>query len=186
VADQVDWPHVVDEIEHSRAQRPDDRDEIARLTARLIAAETLVNELRSRLDELSSQLGATKAELATAQGEVETATARAVTAAEAEQALRQADAKRRTRGRWATGSGRHGGANNPDAFTCPSRMLFRGPPGQGTERGYPAVFSLAVRPKAMPLGLPGAKSREVTRSSSCSALSKSSHAAMGSARANAS
>jgi hypothetical protein len=81
VADQVDWPHVVEEIGHSHAQRPKQQDEIARLTARLTAAEALVKELRSRLDDLSSQLGATKAELATAQDEAETATARAVTAA---------------------------------------------------------------------------------------------------------
>ena len=101
VADQVDWPHVVEEIEHSHAQHPEHQDEIARLTARLTAAETLVKELRSRLDDLSSKLGATKAELATAQDEVETATARAMAAAEAEQAVRQADAKRRARGRWA-------------------------------------------------------------------------------------
>jgi hypothetical protein len=101
VADQVDWPHVVEEIGHSHAQRPKQQDEIARLTARLTAAEALVKELRSRLDDLSSQLGATKAELATAQDEAETATARAVTAAEAEQALRQADANRRAGGRWA-------------------------------------------------------------------------------------
>lgn len=38
VADQVDWPHVVEEIEHSHAP-PEHQDEIARLTARLIAAE---------------------------------------------------------------------------------------------------------------------------------------------------
>ena len=98
VADQVDWPHVIDEIEHSHAQPPEHQDEIARLTARLIAAEALVKELRSRLDDLSGKLGATKAELAAAQDEAETATARAVAATEAEQAIRQADTKRRARG----------------------------------------------------------------------------------------
>jgi DNA repair ATPase RecN len=96
VADQVDWPHVVDEIEHSHAQPPE-RDEIAQLTARLIAAEALVKELRSRLDDVSGKLGATKAELAAAQDEAETATARAVAATEAEQAIRKADANRRAR-----------------------------------------------------------------------------------------
>jgi hypothetical protein len=49
----------------------------------------------------------------------------------------------------------------------------------------PGRFSLAMRPRAIPLGLPGAKSREVTRSSSRSALSKSSNAVIGSATANA-
>src|SRR5690242_4670921 len=101
VADKVDWPHVVEEIEQSHAQNPEQQDEIARLTARLIAAEALVKELRSRLDDLSSKLGDTKAELATARDEAETATARARAAAQAEQAVRQADAKRRARGRWA-------------------------------------------------------------------------------------
>src|SRR5690242_5307033 len=101
VADQVDWPHVVEEIEHSHAQPPEHQDEIARLTVRLNAAETLVKELRSRLDDLSGKLGATKAELAAAQDEAETATARAMAATEAEQVIRQADAKRRARGRWA-------------------------------------------------------------------------------------
>jgi hypothetical protein len=100
VADQVDWPHVVEEIEHSHAP-PEHQDEIARLTARLIAAEALVKELRSRLDDVSGKLGATKIELAAAQDDAETATARAIAAAEAEQAIRQADVKRRARGRWA-------------------------------------------------------------------------------------
>ena len=90
VADQVDWLHVIDEIEHSH-DGPEHQDEIARLTARLIAAEALVKELRSRLDDLSGKLGATKAELAAAHDEAETATARAVAATEAEQ-------KRRARG----------------------------------------------------------------------------------------
>jgi hypothetical protein len=39
--------------------------------------------------------------LAAAQDDAETATARAIAAAEAEQAIRQADVKRRARGRWA-------------------------------------------------------------------------------------
>jgi predicted DNA-binding protein len=100
VADQIDWPHVVDEIEHSEGG-PEHQDEIVHLTARLVAAEALVKELRSRLDDLSSKLGDTKAELATAQDEAEMATARARAAAEAEQAIRQAEAQRRGRGRWA-------------------------------------------------------------------------------------
>jgi hypothetical protein len=64
--------------------------EIARLTARLSAAEALVNELRARLDQLTSRLSDTQAELAGAQDEVEAATARALAAAQAEQAVRQA------------------------------------------------------------------------------------------------
>ena len=91
VADKVDWPHVVEEIEQSHAQNPEQQDEIAQLTARLIAAEALVKELRSRLDDLSGKLGATKAELAAAHDKAETATARAVAVTEAEQ-------KRRARG----------------------------------------------------------------------------------------
>ena len=101
VGDQVDWPHVVDEIEHSHAQRPDSQDEIGRLRTQLAVAEALAKELRSRLDDLSGKLGDAKAELATAQDEAETATTRAKAAADAEQAIRQADAKRRARGRWA-------------------------------------------------------------------------------------
>lgn len=99
VADQVDWPHVVEEIEHSPGG-PEHQDEIARLTARLSAAEALVKELRSRLDDLSGKLVDAKAKLAIAQDEAEAATARAEAAADAEQAIRQADATRRARGRW--------------------------------------------------------------------------------------
>jgi hypothetical protein len=33
VADKVDWPHVVEEIEQSHAQNPEQQDEIAQLTA---------------------------------------------------------------------------------------------------------------------------------------------------------
>jgi outer membrane murein-binding lipoprotein Lpp len=57
-----------------------------------------VKELRSRLDDLSGKLSDTKAELAAAQDEAETANARAMAATEAEQIIRQADAKRRARG----------------------------------------------------------------------------------------
>jgi hypothetical protein len=51
VSEQVDWPHVVEEIEdlgHGDAHPPV-QDEIAQLTARLAAAEALVKELRARL-----------------------------------------------------------------------------------------------------------------------------------------
>ena len=91
MANEVDWPHVVEEIEHSHDQPPDHKDEIARLTARLTAADALVKEFRSRLDDLSGKLSDTKAELAAAQDEAETATARATAATEA-------DAERRARG----------------------------------------------------------------------------------------
>jgi uncharacterized coiled-coil protein SlyX len=97
VVDQVDWPHVVEEIEHSHAQRPH-QDKIARLNARLTAAEALVKELRSRLDDLTGKLGDTQAELSAAQDQAETATARAAAAVEAEQVIRQADNERRARG----------------------------------------------------------------------------------------
>src|SRR5689334_22761925 len=100
VSEQVDWPHVVEEIEdlgHSEAQRV--QDEISHLTARLAAAETLVKDLRARLDSLTGKLAETQAELASTQNQVETATARAV-AAESEQVVRQAEAARRGQGRW--------------------------------------------------------------------------------------
>ena len=56
------------------------QDEVARLTARLAAAEAEVNELRARLQDLTGKLTDTQAELATTQDQVETATARAVAA----------------------------------------------------------------------------------------------------------
>ena len=99
VSEQVDWPHVVEEIEdlgHGDAHPPV-QDEIAQLTARLAAAEALVKELRARLDSLTGKLADTQAELASTQDQVETATARAA-AVEAEQAMRVA---RRGQGRWA-------------------------------------------------------------------------------------
>ena len=57
VSEQVDWPHVVEEIEdlgHGDAHPPI-QDEIAQLTARLAAAEALVKELRARLDNPDQQ-----------------------------------------------------------------------------------------------------------------------------------
>ena len=104
VSEQVDWPHVVEEIEdlgHGDAHPPV-QDEIVQLTARLAAAEALVKELRARLDNLTGKLADTQAELTNTQDQVETATARAVEAAEAEQAMRQAAAAavRRGQGRW--------------------------------------------------------------------------------------
>ncbi len=102
VSDRVDWQHVVGEIEdlgHDYAQRAA-HDEVARLTARLAAAEAEVNELRARLEDLTGKLTDTQDELATTQNQVETATARAVAAVESEQAMRQAEAKRQGRGLW--------------------------------------------------------------------------------------
>ena len=63
VSEQVDWPHVVEEIEdlgHGDAHPPV-QDEIAQLTARLAAAEALVKELRARLDSLTGKLAETQA-----------------------------------------------------------------------------------------------------------------------------
>ena len=98
VSEQVDWPHVVEEIEdlgHSEAQPV--QDEIAHLTARLAAAETLVKDLRARLDTLTGKLAETHAELASIQNQVETATARAVAAAESGHAASRSG---RGQGRW--------------------------------------------------------------------------------------
>jgi chromosome segregation ATPase len=104
VTDQVDWPHVVEEIEdlgHGLGQCPYDQDEIARLTALLEAAEARVIELRAKLDDLTGRLSGTQAELASAQGQAEAATARAVAAVEAEQAIRQSETERLAKGLWA-------------------------------------------------------------------------------------
>ena len=98
VSDQVDWPHVVEEIEHSHTQQPKDQDEIARLRAQLAAAEALAKELRARLDDLTRKLTDTQHDLVTAHGQVEDANVRAVAAEEAEQAVRRADAGRRAKG----------------------------------------------------------------------------------------
>jgi chromosome segregation ATPase len=103
VSDRVDWQHVVGEIEdlgHDYARRAA-HDEVARLTARLAAAEAEVNELRARLKDLTGKLTDTQVELATTQDRVETATARAAAAVESEQAMRQAAAERKGRGRLA-------------------------------------------------------------------------------------
>jgi len=103
VSDRVDWQHVVGEIEdlgHDYARRAA-HDEVARLTARLAAAEAEVNELRARLKDLTGKLTDTQVELATTQDRVETATARAAAAVESEQAMQQATAERKARGRLA-------------------------------------------------------------------------------------
>jgi chromosome segregation ATPase len=98
VSEQVDWPHVVDEIEHSHAQRPDSQDEIARLRAKLTAAEALVKELRARLDDLTGKLTESQHQLATAQDQMEAANVRATAAGQAEHAIRRADTERRAKG----------------------------------------------------------------------------------------
>ena len=103
VSDRVDWQHVVGEIEdlgHDYARRAA-HDEVARLTARLAAAEAEVNELRARLQDLTGKLTDTQVELATTQDRVETATARAAAAVGSEQAMQQAAAERKARGRLA-------------------------------------------------------------------------------------
>jgi Domain of unknown function DUF29 len=103
VFDQLDWPHVVEEIEdlgQGDAHRPV-QDKTAQLTARLAAAEALVKELRARLDNLTGKLASTQAELASTQDQVETATARAMAAVQTEQVMRQAEAARKGQGRWA-------------------------------------------------------------------------------------
>jgi hypothetical protein len=74
VANQVDWPHIAEEIEdvgRADAQRLDhQREEIARLTALLAAAQ-------ARIDDLTRELADTQAELAAAvRDQTEAATAR--------------------------------------------------------------------------------------------------------------
>jgi chromosome segregation ATPase len=115
VTNQVDWPHVIEEVEdlgRSDAQHLDRQQEIVRLTALLAAAEARAKELRARLDDLTGKLSDAQAELAAVQDQADTASARAVAAVEAEQAvrqmaqdevaaLRQADAARKTSGRLA-------------------------------------------------------------------------------------
>ena len=96
VTDQVDWQHVVEEIEdlgRSDVQHLDHQQEISRLTALLAAAEARVKELRARLDDLTGKLANTQAELADAQHQADAATARSVAASRAEQ-------ERKARGRW--------------------------------------------------------------------------------------
>jgi Domain of unknown function DUF29 len=107
ISDQIDWPHVVEEIEdlgHGRG----DQDEIARLTALLAAAEARAKELRARLADLTGKLADTQAELANAQGQADAANARAVAAVEAEQAIRQAPGGCRPEGEGALGPAQGG------------------------------------------------------------------------------
>ena len=59
------------------------------MTARLAAAEALVDELRARLEVATGKLSDTQAELATARDEADAATARVRAAIDTEQALRQ-------------------------------------------------------------------------------------------------
>ena len=129
VTDQVDWPHVIEEVEDLRrsdAEHLDRQQEIVRLTALLAAAEARAKELRARLDDLTGKLSDAEAELAAVQDQANTASLRAVTAVEAVQqakaeavadlprelgtaqmaqhemaALRQADAARKAGGRLA-------------------------------------------------------------------------------------
>jgi phage shock protein A len=115
VSEQVDWRHVVEEIEdlgHGDAHPPV-QDEIAQLTARLAAAEALVKELRGRLDSLTGKLADTQAELTNTQDRVKTATARAAAAVEAEQAMRQADVHGEGRGAGPGSERRGGGSKKP-------------------------------------------------------------------------
>ena len=101
VRDQVDWTHVVEEIEdlgRNPHEPPDAREEIARLTALLTAAEARVRDLRAQLDALTSSFSDVETELAAAQGEAQAANARAAAAAEAQQTIRQADVDRRAKG----------------------------------------------------------------------------------------
>jgi chromosome segregation ATPase len=102
VSGQIDWPHIVEEIEDlgHDAQRPV-QNEVAELIARLAATEALVTELRARLNEMTGKLADTQTELANAQGQVDAANARAVVGVKAEQITRQAEEARKARGRWA-------------------------------------------------------------------------------------
>jgi len=96
VTDQVDWRHVIEEVEdlgRSDDQNLDRQQEIVRLTALLAAAEARAKELRARLDDLTGKLSDAQAELAAVQDQADAASARAVAAVEAEQAVRQAEAE---------------------------------------------------------------------------------------------
>ena len=95
ISDQVDWPHVIEEIKDVGQDR---QQEIARLAAHLAAAEALVEQLRGRLDALTGKLADTQAELAAAQVQAEAATTRAVAAVEGERAMREAETARKARG----------------------------------------------------------------------------------------
>ena len=101
ITDQVDWPHIIEEVEdrgRSDVRHPDRQQEIARLTALLAAVEARAKELRARLDDMTGKLADTQAQLANAQDQADAATARSMAAVKAEQAIRQAEAERRTRG----------------------------------------------------------------------------------------
>ena len=145
VTDQVDWPHVIEEVEDLRrsdAQHLDRQQEIVRLSALLAAAEARAKELRARLDDLTGNLSDAEAELAAVQDQANTASF-AVTAVEAMQqakaeavadlprelgaaqmaqhemsALRRADAARKAGGRWREPGGRGGGSERLLAELC--------------------------------------------------------------------
>jgi chromosome segregation ATPase len=95
VTDQVDWPHVIEEVEDlgRDAQHLDRQQEIVRLTGLLAATEARAKELRARLDDLTGKLSDAYAELAAVQDQADVASARTVAAVEAEQAVRQAAAE---------------------------------------------------------------------------------------------
>jgi hypothetical protein len=147
VSNQVDWPHVVEEIEdlgHGRG----DQDEVARLTALLAAAEARVEELRARLVDPTGKLADTQAELANARSQVDTVTVRAVAAVEAEQGVRRAD-----------GPGRRGAAGRSSGlpwrpWTKRTAIPARGGPPCSIG-GWPgASHHSPTRPPAMGLGSP--------------------------------
>ena len=101
ITDQVDWPHIIEEVEdrgRSDVRNPDRQQEIAGLTALLAAVEARAKELCARLDDMTGKLADTQAELANDQDQADAATARSMAAVKAEQAIRQAEAERRARG----------------------------------------------------------------------------------------
>ena len=97
VTDQVDWAHVIEEVEdlgRSDAQHLDRQQEIARLSALLAAAEARAKELRVRLDDLTGKLSDAEAALAAVQDQANKASARAVTAVQQTEAEAVADLSR--------------------------------------------------------------------------------------------
>jgi uncharacterized coiled-coil protein SlyX len=100
VADQVDWPHVIRQIENlgcDEVQHRDRQQEITELAARLAAAEALVEELRARLEAITGKVANTQAELA-AQLQAEGTADGGFLAVEREQAIRMAEIAPKERG----------------------------------------------------------------------------------------